>query len=85
VIWLFIWDDEIDLEENEVGSNFAVAQAFRRESFLFIEHCLGFGKSKNPPTPQNPVIYSFEDIGKGLREYYNEGKRYNGTGESCQC
>lgn len=60
------------------GSNFAVAQAFHQESYLFIQHSLGFGKRKTVPKPPNLIIYSFEDIGKGLRKYYNEGKRYSG-------
>ena len=75
IIWLFIWDDEIDLEENTVGSNFAAAQEFRYETYNFIEYCLGFGKSELPPSPPNTIIKSFEELGEHLRKCYDEGKR----------
>jgi hypothetical protein len=75
IIWLFIWDDEVDLEENTVGSNFAAAQEFRYETYNFIEYCLGFRKSESPPEPPNAIIKSFEELGEHLRKYYDEGKR----------
>lgn len=74
ITWLFIWDDEIDLGENEVGVNLAAAQKFRQESLAFIEHSLRLGSGNFQPVSQNAIIYRFEEVGEGLRKYYNEGK-----------
>jgi hypothetical protein len=63
------------LDDTLVGSNFAVAQEFRRDTYNFIEHCLGFGKSEVPPKPPNAIIRSFEELGDHLRRYYDEGKK----------
>ncbi|KAG4429544.1 hypothetical protein IFR05_014981 [Cadophora sp. M221] len=75
ITWLFIWDDEIDLGENEVGINLAAAQAFRLESLAFIEYSLGLKPEICRPVSQNSIINRFEEVGQGLREYYNEDQR----------
>lgn len=75
IIWLFVWDDEIDLEENVVGNDFSAAQIFRHQTFKFIEYSLGFGdRSKGEPESPNIIISSFRELGARLREQYNESK-----------
>ena len=74
---LFIWDGEIGLEENEVGVNLAAAQAFRHGRLAFIEYSLGLKSDNCQPVSQNAIIYRFEEVGEGLREYCNEGKNLN--------
>ncbi|PVH74509.1 terpenoid synthase [Cadophora sp. DSE1049] len=75
ITWLFIWDDEIDLGENEAGVNLDAAQAFRQESLEFIEHSLGLKSGNCAVGSQNPIIYRFEEVGAGLRRYYSKGQR----------
>lgn len=78
IIWLFVWDDEIDLEENEVGHDFSAAQVFRHQTLKFIEYSLGFGdRSKVAPTSPSIIISSFQELGDRLRASYNESKQFH--------
>jgi len=76
IIWLFVWDDEIDLEENVVGNDFSAAQIFRQDTYKFIEYSLGFGNFPGEaPKPPNIIISSFAELGERLRAQYNERQR----------
>lgn len=71
-----MWDDEIDLEDNLVGSDFSAAQTFREDTYKFIEYSLGFGNFPGaPPKAPNIIIASFAELGARLRDQYNERQR----------
>lgn len=42
-IWLFVWDDEIDMPAAPLSSDFRAAQSFRNETVSFVKSSLGFG------------------------------------------
>lgn len=72
-IWLFVWDDEIDLEENVTGTDFGAAQTFRRQTLEVVEYNLGFGdQAKKEPISPNAIIGGFREVGRRLRSSYNE-------------
>ena len=73
MIWLFVWDDEIDTAVGDLSSNLAAAQVFRHETIHFIKQSLGFGQDATPPQAPNPIISSFEAIASPLRKAYTKG------------
>jgi hypothetical protein len=72
-IWLFVWDDEIDMPVGPLSSNFRAAQSFRNETVSFIKSSLGFGGKGAPPKARNAIISSFSDITDPLRKIYTRG------------
>ena len=41
IIWLFLWDDEIDDAAGSLTNNFEDSQSFRDETTRYVEQCLG--------------------------------------------
>lgn len=75
-VWLFVWDDEIDMTSSTLGVDYARAEKFRYETVRFVQHCMGFGdEGKEPPVPPNPIIHSFKVIGDAICAVYNEGSK----------
>lgn len=81
VIWLFVWDDEIDTAVGDLSSNLAAAESFRHETILSVTQSLGFGQDAEPPEEPSPIINSFEAIASPLRKFYTKGMlgRSSGT------
>ncbi|KAJ2983082.1 hypothetical protein NQ176_g946 [Zarea fungicola] len=73
VLWLFIWDDEIDAEGGHLAGDFQAAQDFRQTTINFVEHCLGLTNSYCP-TPSNQILQFFKRIGDAVCHSYDEGK-----------
>ncbi len=72
-IWLFVWDDEIDMAVGNLSYNYQDAQAFRSATLRFVSHTLGFGDSDTLPPSPNPVINSFKVVADALLQAYTEG------------
>jgi hypothetical protein len=72
-IWLFVWDDEIDMPVGPLSSDFRAAQSFRNETVSFIESSLGFGEKGVSPKSRNATINSFGAISSPLRKIYTKG------------
>jgi len=72
-IWLFVWDDEIDMAVGDLSFNFQAAQDFRSDTVRFVTHTLGFGEADSVPEPPNPIINSFKPIADALCAAYSKG------------
>ena len=48
MIWIFIWDDTIDTNEEALSQDFDGSCRFREQSLAYIRHCLGL--------PQKPTL-----------------------------
>ncbi|KAF4629893.1 hypothetical protein G7Y89_g8253 [Cudoniella acicularis] len=76
-IWLFVWDDEIDESTGSLTDNLTAAQAFRAETVLFLEHCLGLSTWEDSWHEPGPIISSFKPIGDAISSVYNIDQRRN--------
>ena len=74
LIWLFIWDDEIDEPPGSMNTKFDAAQAFRRDTLDFIEYTLDLSAPDVPPVPPNPIIKGFQPISDALCVAYTVGE-----------
>lgn len=72
-IWLFVWDDEIDMPVGPLSADFRAAQSFRNETVSFIQTSLGFGEKGVSPQSRNATISSFCAISGPLRKTYTRG------------
>lgn len=89
IMWLFIWDDEVDEPTGAYSEDLSGAQTYREQTLRFLEDCMGLatahpredGRSRS----YNHLIQSFDVIGSGLcacydtsqlRRFYNEMARF---------
>ena len=74
MIWVFVWDDEVETNANvsNLSSDFDAAQEFCEQTVAFVRHCLGFRTCEKVLVP-NLIISIFEPIGEALCEAYNDG------------
>ncbi|KAL7623800.1 hypothetical protein AAE478_005353 [Parahypoxylon ruwenzoriense] len=75
IIWLFIWDDEVDEPPGSYSGDFDRAQIYRDHTLRFVGRCMGILPGEGDSLPQNKIIRSFEDIGSELRAFYNVDQR----------
>ena len=72
-LWLFAWDDEIDMAVGDLSHNFQAAQKFRDETALFIGYALGFGEGETPPPTRGAIVSDFKVVADALRGVYTRG------------
>ncbi|KAJ2990753.1 hypothetical protein NUW58_g2797 [Xylaria curta] len=79
VLWLFIWDDEIDQPTGAYSDNFGAAQTFRDQTLQFVEDCMGLGAVSSHENyqgcPQNCYDQTFKMVGLALRASYNGSQK----------
>jgi hypothetical protein len=68
-IWLFYWDDEIDLADGPMWNDFSAAQIYRNETLSYLRYSLGIDPFC--PPVKNRIILNFAPIGDVIRERYN--------------
>ena len=74
-LWLFMWDDEIDCEDSELGRDAERAQKYREDTLRYVKDGLDLwesGRGKYTITPTNILITSFGDIGVVVRSKMGE-------------
>lgn len=74
VIWLFMWDDEIDSECSSMGNKFDEAQRYRQTTLDYVEMALGLGNSEEMVSP-NILITSITDITASISASNEECRR----------
>lgn len=79
VIWLFVWDDELDQAGGVLSTDLEAAAKYRAESVEFVEGCLGFcgkdGEAEGgPPAPPSRIVESFGECAGALRGEYDDGE-----------
>lgn len=75
VIWLYMWDDEVDQPEGAYANNLEKAEEYRSSTSSFISQCLQSRDHPSPPTLPSchRIVDSFRDIGRPLAEFYETG------------
>ncbi|KAK2589502.1 hypothetical protein QQS21_012823 [Conoideocrella luteorostrata] len=74
VIWLFLWDDEIDESSGSLTNDFNNSQTYRARTFEFVEQCLGLKNHNLAGQDLHPFISSFEPIGQALYVAYTRSQ-----------
>jgi len=72
-VWLFTWDDEIDLNDGTMWDEFGAAQVYRDETLAYVRYSLGIDESC--PEVHNRIILNFEPIGAAVKKTYNLEQR----------
>ncbi|KAF2110741.1 isoprenoid synthase domain-containing protein [Lophiotrema nucula] len=73
IIWLFIWDDEIDISDGSMYEDFSNAQLYREQTLAFARYSLGFDNEE--PEVENKIIRAFAPIGLALNDVYDTPHR----------
>ncbi|KAJ4359463.1 uncharacterized protein N0V89_000017 [Didymosphaeria variabile] len=68
-VWLFTWDDEIDLNDGTLWTEFSAAQTYREQTLSYVRYTLGIDAS--PPLVTNRIILNFAPIGAACRKHYS--------------
>lgn len=76
MIWLFVWDDDLDQTGGNLSTDLEAATAYRRASIAFLERCLGFANqaTAGPPEAPSAIVESFRECADVLKEAYTEGR-----------
>jgi hypothetical protein len=72
-VWLFTWDDEIDLNDGTMWNEFGAAQVYRDQTLAYVRYTLGIDEAC--PEVHNHIILNFAPIGAALQEAYTLEKR----------
>jgi len=67
-LWIFLWDDELDLPDGQYTANFDAAQKHREETINFVEHSLGLQQA--PAETTSTINLLFRQIGHELQAGY---------------
>jgi hypothetical protein len=74
-VWLFTWDDEIDINDGAMWDKYAAAEVFRDQTLAYVRHCLGIDSEENCPEVNNHIILNFAPIGAAIKEQYTLDQR----------
>jgi hypothetical protein len=74
VIWLFMWDDEIDDSAGRLTNAFDDSQTFRVQTIQFVEQCLGLRDHGLHPQDLHVLISSFESVGTALKAVFSHSR-----------
>ena len=67
-VWLFTWDDEIDLNDGTMWDEFGAAQIYRGQTLAYVRYTLGIDSIC--PEVSNRIILNFAPIGAALKSTY---------------
>jgi hypothetical protein len=67
-VWLFTWDDEIDLNDGTMWEEFGAAQIYREQTLSYVRYTLGI--DSEVPSVCNRIILNFAPIGEACRKAY---------------
>lgn len=71
VIWLFLWDDELDDPTGSLIADLEGSRLYRLTTIQFVEQTLGLVDHQLVGGELHPFVSSFEPIGEILRQRYN--------------
>jgi hypothetical protein len=74
-VWLFTWDDEIDVNDGTMWDEFAAAQVYRDQTLAYVRYCLGIDSEGTCPEVNNHIILNFAPIGAAIKEQYSLAQR----------
>ncbi|KAF1954078.1 terpenoid synthase, partial [Byssothecium circinans] len=72
-IWLFTWDDEIDINDGTMWDEFGAAQIYRDQTLAYVRYTLGIDTKS--PEVTNRVILNFAPIGASLKAAYTREQK----------
>jgi hypothetical protein len=67
-VWLFTWDDEIDLSDGTMWDEFGAAQIYREQTLAYVRYALGIDSV--PPEVSNGIILNFAPIAEACKKAY---------------
>ncbi|KAL7909375.1 isoprenoid synthase domain-containing protein [Trichoderma velutinum] len=87
ILWIFIWDDKIDMKEHALSDDFEESCRFREQTLGYVRYCLGLHEGSDLEEPAFPseacgLFKDFSDrillkFPKGrIETLYNEIVRY---------
>ena len=68
-VWLFTWDDEIDLNDGTMWDEFGAAQIYREQTLAYVRYTLGIDPFLSSQVT-NRIILNFAPIGAALKAAY---------------
>jgi hypothetical protein len=74
-VWLFTWDDEIDLNDGTMWDEFGAAQIYRDQTLAYVRYALDIDSNKSCPEVTNRIILNFEPIGTAAKNAYTLEQR----------
>jgi hypothetical protein len=74
-VWLFTWDDEIDLNDGSLWDEFDAAQIYRNQTLAYVRYCLGIDSEEACPEVTNHIILNFAPIGAAIKKTYSPAQR----------
>ncbi|KAF2655196.1 terpenoid synthase [Lophiostoma macrostomum CBS 122681] len=72
-VWLFTWDDEIDISEGAMWNDFDEAQRYRDQTLAYVRFALGLDAVDQ--VVHHPIILNFKPIGEAIRHRYDIFRR----------
>jgi hypothetical protein len=74
-VWLFTWDDEIDLNDGTMWDEFGAAQMYRDQTLAYVRYTLDIDSNKVCPEVNNGIILNFAPIGAAVKDAYTLEQR----------
>jgi hypothetical protein len=74
-VWLFTWDDEIDLNDGTMWDEFGAAQIYRDQTLAYVRYSLDIETQRRCPEVTNRIILNFAPIGAALKKAYTLDQR----------
>ncbi|KAL3258398.1 hypothetical protein ABHI18_006075 [Aspergillus niger] len=81
VVWLIVWDDELDGASQFTAYDLNMGQQFRDETRRFVKASLGLESEDPNNVTENAIIRGFSPIADFIREEYDEEHRLTLTEE----
>ncbi|KAI2999543.1 hypothetical protein CBS147346_7554 [Aspergillus niger] len=81
VVWLIVWDDELDGASQFTAYDLNMGQRFRDETRRFVKASLGLESEDPNNVTENAIIRGFSPIADFIREEYDEEHRLTLTEE----
>ncbi|KAL5356668.1 isoprenoid synthase domain-containing protein [Aspergillus floccosus] len=75
ILWLFLWDDEIDSVTGTRHSDLEAARRAHADVVSYMSHCLQLDYGYPKVEPTDPLILLIKDIGDALCREYDIGQR----------
>lgn len=76
LVWVFVWDDDIDLGDTKIATDKCEASNYCQESLAYARWALGLDAAGHTlPECSFPSMMLFRDFGHGLCEVMDRGWR----------
>ena len=75
MIWLFIWDDDMDQTSGPLSNDLEASKRYRKGTSRYLQYSLGFWPaSETAPVAPSVIVAGFRDNGDALCRAYTESE-----------